>query len=174
MVNVKAIYVKHWQRVVLTQVERNVIIKLLINCYSASYKAHDPTSYLLYLSADKFLEISNHAGCFTGCWYIPKGWKTKHFNKLMLAADWVYELWENVAYCGLLDWILLFPLMEYWVWKKKRKEMKRLDRPLLLRADVRVWAISLTAAFIEHIDHTAVWFLANRSNLICLSAKMHG
>lgn len=63
--NVKAIYVKHWQRVVLTQVERNVIIKLLINCYSASYKAHDPTSYLLYLSADKFLEISNHAGCFT-------------------------------------------------------------------------------------------------------------
>lgn len=63
--NVKAIYVKHWQLVVLTQVERNVIIKLLINCYSASYKAHDPTSYLLYLSADKFLEISNHAGCFT-------------------------------------------------------------------------------------------------------------
>lgn len=50
--------------------------------------------------------------------------------------------------------------------------MKRLLRPTLERADVAVRGISLAAAFIEHIDHTAVLFLAIQSSLICLSAEM--
>lgn len=29
-------------------------------------------------------------------------------------------------------------------------------RPMLVKADLVVWAVSPTAAFIEHIDHTAV------------------